>query len=120
MTPQHLKINASTKEDRHHVITQVREAITNCGGYILDHQMFSNISICLQFELPRQMIGQLSSFLSEFNLRLSEQSKVQLSTHTDPQNALNPSTIETVAGSMQITFIHNEPDWRITIPPIPG
>jgi hypothetical protein len=30
------------------------------------------------------------------------------------------TTASEVAGTLEITFIHNEPDLRIEVPPIPG
>jgi hypothetical protein len=121
MVSKSLQLNGVTRIDRHEMISRVKEAISRGGGYILDFHMFSNASICINFEVPAGNIEKLYSSLTETGLRLSQESHVLL---LDCRNLLEklgeePKATD-VAGTLQITFIHNEPDLRIECPPIPG
>jgi len=95
----------------------VRSAITDGGGWILDVKLFSNISICFNFEIPPTRLEQLREMLVNTGLRLSDDS-IQSLSNSSPR--ISGPSDENTAGSLQITFIHSEPDLRIQVPPIPG
>lgn len=121
MITQPIRLSASTRGDRNQTIWQVSEAVSNSGGYILDHQIFSNISICFRFELPARNIDRLHAALALPDLRLSIESERLISIWSNEKEELELESQGTaIAGSLQITFIHDDPDLRITIPAIPG
>jgi hypothetical protein len=103
------------------MISRVKEAISTGGGYILDFHMFSNASICINFEVPVGNIEKLYSSLTETSLHLSPESHELLADCCKQleRPGREPKVID-VVGTLQITFIHNEPDLRIECPPIPG
>jgi hypothetical protein len=78
MCPPFLRINGSTREDRHRMISLLRDAVQNSGGWVTDFRLFSNISICINFELPLRHAGKLYAALDALNLRLSEESTAAL------------------------------------------
>jgi len=103
-----LKINAITRADRHQTIRLVEEAIASIGGWLLGFSMFSNISICFNIEIKTRDIDRLLTALQDIELKLT----------AEPPAPDDPDSI--LGGTIQITFIHNEPDLRIEVPAVPG
>lgn len=115
---QPLRLNGFTRVSRHQMIPLVRDAILKTGGDILDAHFFSNISLCVNFELSAQRIEQLQTALADIHLQLSTESLELLAAFGTPAKRYDQET--SVPGTLQITFIHSEPDLRIEVPPIPG
>ncbi|HST22215.1 MAG TPA: hypothetical protein VLR90_13915 [Blastocatellia bacterium] len=109
-----LRINASTRSDRNLIIARAKEAILQSGGWVLDFKLFSNISICINFEIVTANIEELRAALNQLDLRLSKQSHEALESFKDEQKEGD------IKGALQITFIHDEPDLRRDVPAIPG
>ena len=121
MIPKFLQLNGVTRIDSHDMISRVKQAISKGGGYIFDFHMFSNTSICINFEVSAGNIEKLYSSLTATGLRLNQESHDLLADCCSQLERLGgKSKAADVAGTLQITFIHNEPDLRIECPPIPG
>lgn len=121
MIPKFLRLNGVTRIDRHDMISRVKKAISKGGGYIFDFHMFSNASICINFEVSAGNIEKLYASLTATGLRLNQESHDLVADCCNQLEHLEErSKIVDVAGTLQITFIHNEPDLRIECPPIPG
>ena len=110
-----LRINAVTKDDRNEMISRVKEAMTASGAWVLDVKQFSNVSVCFNFEIPSCNTARLRDALVSAGLRLISESNDSFSSVSDQTD----DDVD-VAGTLQITFIHNEPDLRIKVPSIPG
>jgi len=103
------------------MISRVKEAIQKGSGYILDFHMFSNRSICLNFELPLGKIGKLRDELRATGLLLDDASLSVLDPCSRRAEQLSEKeSASEVSGTLKISFIHNDPDLRIEVPPIPG
>ena len=103
------------------MIARVRTAMTKSGAWIVDVKLFSNVSACFDFEIPSSRAEQLRDALAAMDLHLTKESDNSIASLLEankPTEAGSPVT--DIAGSLQITFIHNEPDLRIEVPPIPG
>ena len=98
--------------------SRARSAITDSGGWILDVKMFSNVSLCFRFEIPAVRLERLRDGLAKTGLRLSKAS-IDALTSLSRGPAEEIQSVD-IAGSLQITFVHNEPDLRVEVPPIPG
>jgi hypothetical protein len=121
MLPPFLRLNGITSIDRHEMISRVKEAILKGGGSILDFHMFSNLSICLNFELTVGKIEKLYDALTATGLRLSEESRRLLENCCEGLEQLEEKArASEVTATLEITFIHSEPDLRMEAPPIPG
>lgn len=121
MIPKFLQLGGVTRIDRHDMISRAREAISESGAYISDFHMFSNASICINFEVPAGDIEKLYSALTATGLRLNQESHDLLADCCGRLEQLEEeSRAADVAGTLQITFVHDEPDLRIECPPIPG
>lgn len=115
MIIEQLRINAVTREDRNEMISRVKELMTASGAWVLDVKQFSNVSVCFTFEIPSRNTARLRDALAAAGLRLISESNDSLSSVSDQAD----DGVD-VAGTLQITFIHNEPDLRIKVPSIPG
>lgn len=113
-------LNGFTRVPRHQMIPLAREALLNSGADILDARFFSNISLCINFELHARRIEQLQTALADINLKLSVESLESLAAFRASAQRGVGETTASISGTLQITFIHDEPDLRIEVPPIPG
>lgn len=117
MRRKFLQLNATTRSPRHQVIELAKDAITAGGGWILDFTLFSNVSICLNFELPVNQVNRLRDALLTTDLWWSESSLQAFEDFAAPSLQEEPPDLR---GTLQITFIHDEPDLRIPVPMVPG
>jgi hypothetical protein len=115
-----LRLNGFTRINRHRMIPLVREALLKSGGDILDSHFFSNISLCINFELPAPRLSQLQASLAAIELRLSNESRELLAAFHATEERAREEAPSSLNGTLQITFIHNEPDLRTEVPHIPG
>jgi hypothetical protein len=116
-----LRINASTREDRIEMTSRAERTILESGGWILDFKQFSNVSVCINFEIPAKNIDKLRLSIKAIDLHLSNGSDEALASYSRTQDQPGAGFEESdVSGTLQITFIHNEPDLRRHIPAIPG
>ncbi|BAY38145.1 hypothetical protein NIES2111_24900 [Nostoc sp. NIES-2111] len=110
-----LRLDGFTKADRIQMTASVSEAINKSGAWITDFHLYSNVLICINFEVAIANLDKLSLSLQETGLHLSQDSLKQLtpahdSTHKERE----------LIGTLQITFIHNEKDLLREIPAVPG
>ena len=112
---QFLQLSGFTRADRIQMTNRVSEAINQAGAWITDFHLYSNILICINFEVPISNLGRLAASVQETGLYLSQESLEQLILAYD-------STLKDkeLVGTLQITFIHNEPDLLREIPAVPG
>ena len=112
--PTFLTINVSTRAERNAITAQVKEALLASGGWVVDFHHFSNLSLCINFEIEPQHIGRLYEALTALDVRIADAGREQLASLRERPGAGD------VRGTLQITFIHDEPDLRREVPPIPG
>ncbi len=108
-----LRLNGITRVDRLAMTCRLRQAITDSGGFITDFRQFSNKSICLNFEIESSHVARLHAALLATDLQLSAETEESLESLEGEQGA-------EVAGTLQATFVHDEPDLRIPVPAVPG
>lgn len=107
-----IQIAAITRENRLTATDVAKDAIAACGGWIEDFQLFSNKMTCIRFELPAAALPALTGRLVEAHIR------VDADASACPDGAPPPSADVRVA--LQITFIHDEPDFRREVLAVPG
>lgn len=91
------------------------------GAWVVDVKLFSNMSVCFNFEIPIDHTEQLREALAATDLQLTGESNDSFASFRERQeSATEDSPATDIAGTLQITFIHNEPDLRIEAPRIPG
>ena len=110
-----LRLDGFTKAERIGMTGRVSEAINLAGAWITDFHLYSNKLICINFEVSSANLGRLAISLQQTGLHLSQQSLEQLI----PSDDLTLIDKE-LPGTLQITFIHNEPDLLREVPAVPG
>ena len=118
--PERIYINGSTRLDRQQAITLIKDAIQESGGWLLDFTMFSNISICFNLEVGRRNLGRLFELLVGTGVRLSRESEEHYAAWRARVEDGVQAEEDDLAGTIQVTFIHDEPDLRREVPAIPG
>ena len=108
----YIRLEGFTRIGRHEMMAKLRDAFQAAKADLLDFQMFSNTAVSLSFEVRGDRLGELGSALFSTGLALDDESVECL--------RLANSAVEPVSGSLNVTFIHNDPDLRIPVPPIPG
>lgn len=112
---QFLRLDGFTRVDRIQMTACVSEAINQSGAWITDFHLYSNMLICINFEVSIANLGKLAASLQETGLHLSQESLEQLM--PTKESILEQKDL---VGTLQITFIHNEPDLRREVPAVPG
>src|SRR2546423_3461845 len=110
MNSRFLQLTGFTRVNRHGMISRAKDAILRGGGYVTNFRMFSNVAICINFEVSTDNIGSLSEWLIATGLRLSQESHDALAGYTDQAELLKGrAKAGDVMGALNITFIHDEP-----------
>jgi len=112
--PNLLHLNGFTRVDRLKSVAALREAIVGSHGWVTDFHEFSNLSICLQFEIPIEHLPLLAESLLDAGVKFSTRSESILYT-LGPEMATGP-----IQCTLQVLFIHNEPDLRRKVLAVPG
>ncbi|MBD8894112.1 hypothetical protein [Roseibium litorale] len=105
-----VQIQSITRRNRHEVNRLIFDTVAGLGGWIDDVQMYSNIMSTIRLTLPRGRFADLAGTLSGNGVPVD----LPASLKTDPAETSEQSA------SLQITFVHNEPDLRREIPAVPG
>ena len=99
-----IQLEGTTSRDFHSAITDISSAITDCGGWVTNHQFYSNIMAMVAFELPANKLVYL---IERLNLAKISTRGLQFLPTSEPQE---------IKGQINITFIHNKPDIIRTVP----
>lgn len=111
-----LSLMGATRNERHQVIADVGEAIATAGGWIVDHALFSNVAVTIRLVLSPKRLGELQRLIAAAGVRLDDASLAEISQAMSVAGGED----DEIAASMNVTFVHDEPDLRREVPPIPG
>ncbi|MGA7857878.1 MAG: hypothetical protein WCA11_08130 [Terracidiphilus sp.] len=109
-----LHLNGFTRVERLTSVARLREAIVGSHGWVTDFHLFSNLSICLQFEIPIEHLPLLAESLLDAGVKFNPRSEALLYSF-GPEMATGP-----IQCTLQVLFIHNEPDLRRKVLAVPG
>jgi hypothetical protein len=112
--PNLLHLNGFTRVERLQAVASLRDAIVNSHGWVTDFHQFSNISICLQFEIPIEHLPLLAESLLMAGIKFSARTESILYS-IGPEMASGP-----IQCTLQVLFIHSEPDLRRKVLAVPG
>ena len=105
-----IMLSGVTRVERNVATSLVFEAVNRLGGWIDDLHMYSNLMNTIRFTLPAGAFVDLVTALEAAGIAV------------EPVEGLgeirNPAT-ERMA-TLQLSFIHDEPDLKRDIPSIPG
>jgi hypothetical protein len=116
MFSQHfLRLDGFTRGERIGMTNRVSEAISQAGAWITDFHQYSNILICINFQVSISNLDRLAATLEQTGLQLSQESLEQLMAAHESMLKEQEAT-----GTLQITFLHNEPDLLRNVLAVPG
>lgn len=100
-----LRIQTVSHDERNTAIGKAAEAISQSGGWITDHSLFSDLMAVLRFSLPADRTGLLRRKLSERGMVVEP----------EPEDAMGASD-EEVFGVLSISFPQGAGDLRRDVP----
>lgn len=116
MQTDFLSISGITTADRHQVTSDIREAISGAGGWVVDHTLSSNIALTIRCSLPSQQLDEFQKRIVAAQVKLKDDSIAGIQAMTAKHSA-EPNDI---SATLNVTFIHDEPDLRREVPAVPG
>jgi hypothetical protein len=111
-----IKLSAVTSHSRYSLVAGLTAALNELGS-ILDSHQFSNLALAIHFEISPRSVPKLRPALLALPMSLSNASLEALDVIEKAQSSELPVEI---TGSLNITFVHNEPDFHMHIPSVPG
>lgn len=118
MLPRALRIKGFTRENRHEMIDYAVSCISKCTGWVTNHTMYSNKMIVINFEIEVKGVRDLLHLLNENGLQLFEDSNKIINMF--PEETVKANEDKEMLGSINITFLNDEPSTKNHIPAIPG
>jgi len=118
LIPRYINIAGITKEYRHDMIDYTVNCIDTCSGWVMNHTMFSNSAICINFQIEAKGVNKLLKLLNSNGLNLTKES-IEISKNF-PENIEADYKYKEILGAINITFVHNDPDLKIITPAVPG
>lgn len=115
MAMPRVSFSAVTTRERHEATACIEDAVQSAHGWIEDARFYSNVSLALTAVVPSGQLTALGENLVACNLRVDQDALGLLAATVDA----NAADAEVRCG-LEVTFFHNEPDLRRTIPAVPG
>ena len=103
-------LNAVTKQERNAATAAVMDTIMAQDGWVEDVHLFSNIMTTVNFAMPANKIAGFVAALNGHGIHADGAAPDSLKSAGDTEARC----------SLQLTFIHNEPDLKREIPHVPG
>lgn len=116
MAQELLSIGGMTSADRHRVTSDIGDAISGTGGWIINHTLASNIALSLRFSVTSKALGDFRDRVIAADVKLNDESLSRIQTMTEKLSAI-PTDITV---TLNVTFIHDGPDLRQPVPAVPG
>ena len=101
---QFFRLTIVTKIERNLALSQLRDCVSGHSGWIVDHTLFSNMAATLNVELPVASVVDFKTALE----------RAGFSVKVD--GAYPTGETGDIRGNLSITFIHNDPDLKQTVP----
>ena len=112
--PGILQLNGFTRMDRLKSVGLLRDAIDSGNGWIVGFNEYSNISICIQFEISAGYLPKVAASLRTADVTLNAKSEELL------RGLEGEAASRSMDCTLQVLFVHNEPDLRRTVLAVPG
>lgn len=105
-----------TRANRHQVSADINDGVIAAGGWVSDHTFFSNIATTFRVVLPPEGLGRFRDLVTAAGVHLDVDSEAAIDALLEKQKGLP----EEIPASLNVTFIHDEPDLKREIPAVPG
>ncbi|PFI59467.1 hypothetical protein COI68_27170 [Priestia megaterium] len=106
MIPECIRIIGFTKENRYKIIDHAVKCISDSGGWVTNHTMYSTAIIVINFEIEIQYVKKLLEMLNRNGLNLIEES-IDIAKDF-PNNVEKVDNVKELIGSVRITFVHDD------------
>ena len=116
MRPRIIMLTGVTHANRHQVTAEINDAVVTAGGWVTDHTFFSNIATNFRMVLTPHGLARFRELVVAAGVHLDEESDAVLFDLTAKEKSLP----EELPASLNVTFIHDEPDLRREVPAVPG
>ena len=116
MRPKIMMLAGVTHANRHQVTAEINDAVVSAGGWVTDHAFFSNIATNVRMVLPPQGLAPFRELVLKAGVHLDVESDAIIDELLVKEKGLP----EELPASLNITFVHNEPDLRREVPAVPG
>jgi hypothetical protein len=116
MRAKRLMLSAVTRRNRHDAMAEINDAVIGAGGWVEGHTLFSNIATTFRTELPMEKIADFVRAIDSLGVHLDTESKHAVALQEAPGNRRDAD----VPVTLNVTFIHDEPDLRREVPMVPG
>ena len=116
--PRYFQLQGLSRLPRNATIWHVKEAIGRSGAFLTNATMFSNVAITITLEVEADRLRALWGALETTGLQLFDESVAELAKLCESIGPEGLSDHE-LAGTLHITFVHNEPDLEIDVPAVP-
>lgn len=101
-------LTAVTRVERRLATQHVFDTVNRLGGWIDDTKMYSNLMNTIRLTLPAGAFADFAADLGENGITL------------EPPADLGGDPKAERKATLQLSFIHNEPDLRREVPAVPG
>lgn len=118
MLPSVIRVKGFTRENRYEMIDYAVNSIQTCGGWVTNHTMYSNKIIVINFEIEAKGVRNLLHLFNQNGLVLFAESSQMMNEFSE--YIVKGKEEKEIVGSINITFINDEPPIRNEVPPIPG
>jgi len=105
-----IMLSAVTRVERKEATSFVFDAVNRLGGWIDDVHMYSNLMNTIRFTLPAGAFADLVAALEAVGIAVKPM---------DGLGEIRDPAAERMA-TLQLSFIHDEPDLRRDVPAVPG
>lgn len=116
MRPRITMLAGVTKANRHQVSADINDGVIAAGGWVTDHAFFSNIATTFRVVLPPEGLAQFRDLVTAAGVHLDDDSEAAIAALVAGKEGLP----EEVPASLNVTFIHDEPDLKREVPAVPG
>lgn len=116
MRPRIVMLTGATHANRHQVTAEINDAVVAAGGWVADHTFFSNIATNFRMVLPPQGLSRFRELVVAAGVHLDAESEKAIGDLIANKKGLP----EEIPASLNVTFIHDEPDLRREVPAVPG
>lgn len=104
-------MSATTRVERKAATSFVFDTVTGLGGWIDDVHMYSNLMNTIRLTLPAGAFVQLVEALRQGGIAVDQPPGLDSPDHHPSGDRM---------ATLQLTFIHDEPDLKRDVPAVPG
>jgi hypothetical protein len=108
-----------TRHERHEATLLLTDAVSR-AGWVLDCTQHSNKAVTLRFEVEPHRASVLAEELAKLPVKLSAETVEKLNALVESERRQPEKTEPPLHCSFNLSFLHEEPDLRLTVPSVPG